>query len=622
MAAISRSLLDEVAELHPKQRDAVLHPGAVVVRAGPGSGKTRTLVARAGWVLEAMTPAFRGAACITYTNGAASEVRRRLAALGTRKRELLACGTLHAFCLNEVLRTHAALVGDPPIRAGSVLGDSASEALLQRCFDEIGIGDVLARYRVPQITKIRRAIACGEPLDPFDPREVRAAEMYDQLMREAGEIDFEAMVSRAVKMVRDHAPVRDLLQARFPHLIIDEYQDLGGVLHQLVVTLHDRAGITVFAVGDADQTIFEFAGADPQYLNALSARPDFRDLELEVNYRSGQRIIRASEAALGVARGRRAAEGARPGQVEVVRVQGGLADHALETVRIVQGLLAPGLPAERVGILYPSQGPLLDRLLVQLEAASVPFFYERDNRLPRGTLSRFVQRCASRAVVSAQGRRAAQEERDAGVLTRTEAPTVLDLEDELARLRREAMMPQPASRLHLLRRLQRCLDPTEPYWPEEPAGPWLAQLIADLELEVLAVQHPERENARVPSVLIAAAKATRLTVEDLAAAVAVVGKVMLTTYHSAKGREYEATVLPGLVNEVVPRSVNDRGTWRSPNASELEEQRRAFYVAVSRAEQRTFLVTGPGHETRNGWWRESGPSPFLVEMLRRLDQSP
>jgi DNA helicase-2/ATP-dependent DNA helicase PcrA len=125
----------------------------------------------------------------------------------------------------------------------------------------------------------------------------------------------------------------------------------------------------------------------------------------------------------------------------------------------------------------------------------------------------------------------------------------------------------------------------------------------------------------VPDALAEAAATASLSVEDVAAAVEVVGKVMLTTYHSAKGREYTAVILPGLVDGLVPRNVNDRGTWRAPNPVELEEQRRAFYVAVSRAEQQAFLITGSGYETKNGYWWGSGTSPFLVEMLSRLDAS-
>ncbi|MGW0629494.1 UvrD-helicase domain-containing protein [Streptomyces sp. NPDC002758] len=185
---------------------------------------------------------------------------------------------------------------------------------------------------------MRRALACNEPLDAFDPRDVEAARLREEQFTARGETDFEAMVTRALRIVREHEPVRDLLHARFPHLIVDEYQDLGGVLHELVVALHDLAGITVFAVADTDQSVYGFSGADAKYLTALAGREDFCDLPREVNYRSGQDIIVAPEAALGTSHGRRARDGAPPGNVNPEPVEGGLDDHARLKGRPVWGV--------------------------------------------------------------------------------------------------------------------------------------------------------------------------------------------------------------------------------------------------------------------------------------------
>lgn len=266
---LSDALLRELEALHPKQREAVLHPGNLVLRAGPGSGKTRTLVARIGYLLQTQISAFRGVACITYTNAAADEIRRRVLRSGMRVEGQISCSTVHAFCLNEILRAFAALTRQPAPQAGQVLSAAATETLLQSCFDAVGIAETPAQYRISENTRIRRALACDEPLSIFDPREVQAACLYEERLLAQGVIDFEAMVVRALHIVRQHEPVRDLLHARFPHLVVDEYQDLGGVLHELVLALHDMAGITIFAVGDIDQSVFGFTGADARYLTAL-----------------------------------------------------------------------------------------------------------------------------------------------------------------------------------------------------------------------------------------------------------------------------------------------------------------------------------------------------------------
>ena len=614
---ISDTLLGELRRLHPQQRAAVFHPGNVVLRAGPGSGKTRTLVAHIAYLLQTQISAFRGVACITYTNAAAEEIRRRVLQSGVRAEGRITCATVHAFCLNEILRACAPLTRQPAPQAGQVLSTRAAEARLQHCFDQVGIAETLARFRTSESTRIRRALACDEPLDAFDPREVQAARLYEKQLTAREEIDFEAMVTRAVRNVRDHEPVRDLLHARFPHLIVDEYQDLGGVLHELVVTLHDLAGITVFAVGDIDQSVYGFSGADARYLTALAARDDFRDVELNVNYRSGQDIITAAEAALGTSRGRRAHDGAPAGDVNLERVEGGLGDHARRVCDLVQEAQHRQISPEQIAVLYPQRGPLLDALRSELTRRELDFLHERDDRLPVGTLSRFVQRCASRAVTNYQIHTAPDSERP-DMLRRAEAPPLTALARALTTLRTEAHLPPSASRLSMLRALQTCLDPQPPYPADAPAHDWLQQLCAALSLDVVVASHPDQDNTTSLDDLAGLCLSKSLMLQDLAQGEEVIGKVLLTTYHAAKGREFDTVILPGLLNGIIPRNVRDRREWRGPTAKELAEQRRTFYVALTRAETTLHLIVGPGYHTKNDYWRPGGPSDFVIEMARHM----
>jgi DNA helicase-2/ATP-dependent DNA helicase PcrA len=618
MTLVTDSLLHEIEQLHPEQRRAVLHEGNVVLRAGPGSGKTRTLVARAAYLLQTQVPAFRRVACITYTNAAAEEIRRRVARCGVQTDGRLTCSTVHSFCLNEILRAFTAITGERVPEAGQVLGDGGVQALLQRCFDEVGIAEVLARYRVPAITKIRRAFACDEPVDEFDPREVEVARLYEHELATRQEIDFEAMVTRGLQVVRRNERVRDLLRARFPHLIVDEYQDLGGVLHEVVLTLHDLAGVTVFAVGDTDQSLYGFTGAEARYLDDLAGRTEFLDIPLEVNYRSGQDIITAAEAALGEARGRSARGGAAPGEVNLYKVDGGLDDHARLAADFVEDAHSRGVALERIAILYPARGPLLEAVLEELTARGIPLLYERDEKLPASSICRFVQRCASRAVTNSQLQTAPSEELD-DLFRRTEAPTLSALESELSRLRSEANLSSPPSRLTLLRNLQQTLDPRPGYPPDAPADSWLARLRQALSLDLIASRHPNRDNNADLDRLSRIVHDDELALQDLARATQVIGKTLVTTYHSSKGREFDTVILPGLLNGILPHDVAERGRWRSPSPKELAEQRRSFYVALTRAEHSVRLIVGPGYHTKNGYWISKGPSSLVVEMAQRLN---
>lgn len=617
---ISETLLRELEDLNCKQRTAVVHPGSVVLRAGPGSGKTHTLVTRIAYLLQTQISPFRGVACITYTNGAADEIRRRVLHSGVRAEGRITCSTVHAFCLNEILRAFTPITREPAPQAGQVLNKSATEGLLQYCFDQVGIGEVLAQHRTAECTRIRRALACEEPLGGFDPREVQAARLYADQLLVREEIDFEAMVTRAVRIVREHAAVRDLLHARFPHLIVDEYQDLGGVLHELVLALHDLAGITVFAVGDTDQSVYGFSGADPRYLTALATRSDFRDLELDINYRSGQDIITAAEAALGMPRGRRARDDAPSGDVKFIKADGALGEHARLACDLVQQAERQRIGLERIAVLYPQRGPLLDALNAELTHRQLPFLYERDEELPDGALSRFIQRCASRAVTNSQIHAAPGADRPS-MLRRAEAPSLAALARTLTALRTDAHLPPPTSRLALPRALQIYLDPQPPYPADAPAQDWLQQMRSGLELDAVAASHPDQDNTNCLHELTRLCRSKGLLLQDLAQREQVIGKVLLTTYHAAKGREFDTVILPGLLNGIIPRNVADRGRWRSPTPQELAEQRRTFYVALTRAERALHLIVGPGYHTKNGYWRPDGPSDFVVEMANRLPEA-
>lgn len=620
MTALSRALAEELEELHPRQLEAVVHAGNVVVKAGPGSGKTRTLVARVAHTLETQLSPFRGVACITYTNAAADEIARRVRRLGVASPDRLACSTLHSFCLREILKPYGPMTGRPVPTAGSVVDEATSVDILQSAFDAAGVSETPAQYRLAHITRIRRDIAVGADLDGFDPREVAAAELYDGRLRELGFFDFESMVIEALGVVEGFPEARDLLRARFPEVAVDEYQDLGRVLHRLILTLRDDAGIQIFAVGDGDQSVFGFAGADPRNLLELEARDDFHPVELEVNFRSGQDIIRASEAALGKSLGRQAVEGALPGTVELRSVSGGLDDHARESADIAADLLAAGTPAERIAVLYPARGPLIDLVLREFSERGIPAFHERDVSLPRGAVAKFVQGCASRTLVLSEAHQVnAHGASAAGLLARTEAPSLHRLERDLVALRRDSGLPPSGSRLAILRSLQRALNPQPPPQGDSPAGPWIEQTVETLELEAIAASHPDQENVVGLPELVALVRSRGLAMQDLAARVEVIGKVVLTTYHSAKGREFASVVLPGLVNGLVPRDVNDKGQWRKASGRELEEQRRAFYVAVSRASESVFLIVGPGHHTQTGYWISKGPSDFVVDMAARLE---
>ena len=148
-----------------------------------------------------------------------------------------------------------------------------------------------------------------------DPQTAQLVEAYEAELRAKALIDFDDMPLLAVRALRENDWLQKALLAKYPILIVDEYQDLGRALHGMVMGLCFSTGMRLFAVGDADQSIYGFTGANPELLQRLSERADVETVRLRLNYRCGSRIVTASNYALGEERDYAAPEGAHLGTI-------------------------------------------------------------------------------------------------------------------------------------------------------------------------------------------------------------------------------------------------------------------------------------------------------------------
>lgn len=252
---------------------------------------------------------------------------------------------------------------------------------------------IQAQYETATINKLRRELAAGLIGDDDTSPMVASARLFDERLLGAGRWVFDAMVARSLRIVREHPAVGRLFASRHSWLVVDEYQDLGPVLHALVLALHDAAGVSIAAFGDPDQSVMGFTGADPRYLNELAARGDFRDHFLGVNYRCGQAIVAASHTALREPRTYRAVPGrADDGAIEPIMADGGLDEHAAIVAGTIDALLTSGVAGHDIAVLYPARGPLLSALIDEFDARRIPYVNERDERLPSGELARLRSR--------------------------------------------------------------------------------------------------------------------------------------------------------------------------------------------------------------------------------------
>lgn len=605
---INRRVALELKNLDWNQRQAVQHEGNVVVTAGPGSGKTRALVARAAYLLDVRVSPFRAVGCITYTRAAAGEISERLIKLGPTMGARITARTFHSFCLTEILHPYSSLVGMEPPRKNAVIDTESQDTvdIITECFDELGINHLNPNYWYGSLTTLRRAISVGEKLDSYDSREVAAARLFDGKLQGKGLIDFEAMAFQALTIMESSEQARDLFQSRYPHLLVDEYQDLGGVLHNLVECLREKAGVEIFAVGDIDQSMYEFNGARPEYLRSLKSNPAYKPFDLIRNYRSAENLFPLFTAALGEDRGHIGVRQAHAGTYQILEVPSGadLDHHAQTVVEHARRLIDEGTAPERIAVLYPGKGPMREHLLAQLAVSDVPFFDYRGDSLPFGDLFDFVRLCARR--INRIVRRSGDGDPD---------PSLETLAQEYQRLRRIAPIPA-AGKLLLLSAIREHVDEYASELVDVPPSEWVEALAERLEMASLEEFVTGRTESGLDQIIQHALKFDAMT--DYLESLDPLGKVSVTTFWGAKGLEFEAVIIPGLVNGVFPRETrNGQGQWVLPSGPSLDEARRIFYVALTRAEREVVLIGGqmfrPQPQNRQ-WIKRKGLSILLQEL--------
>src|SRR6266852_4255776 len=549
------------AKLNRQQQNAVSQRRNTVVLAGPGSGKTATLVVKAAYLLTDVIHAPQGLACITYNNEAVSEFRRRLERLNIKSSARVFLGTVHSFCLNCIIRPFAPIV-NASAADRQVGSQTVTTQLLVKAANEIG-PDAHPYDLQETITKLRSRIACGEDYGGFADQDIQILSTYQKLLDDAGLLDFEGIVEEALTLVREHLWIREILAARFPWVLVDEYQDLGGPLHRIVEEFA-KAGIQIFAVGDPDQSIYEFAGAEPAYLTSLSEQSEFRTIRLKFNYRSGRRLIAASQAALAPSEPRGyEPDPSNQNDGEILFFEGGPIEDqpAVIVAQVLPELLARKFPLDEIAIFYKRKGPFLDRLVEALTHSGIPFILEKNDKYPRTRITNWLQQAMQAGLELAQGK-----------------PTEVDLaelEFVYSSIRAEAGLAE--SNLPLESKAE--LFDTIIGFHEAGQSLRHALELLDQRLEVRTLLASAKvdlfgDRDTWEALLRETEEGKSLgayTIGDFSTEGRKQGKLVVTTHHSSKGRQFEAVVIPELVQEVFPAA-----PWVE---RQLKQERRLFYVA-------------------------------------------
>ena len=291
--------MDLLSDLNPQQRQSVEAPdGPVLVLAGPGSGKTRVLTHRVAHLVQARGIAPRNIMAVTFTNKAAREMRDRLEKLlGVSAAKELTLGTFHAICA-RFLRREAPHVGLS--REFAIYDDDDQLALVKQIVKALNLDD--KKYR-PTTLQNKISQAKSELITPelFQPQTyndeitLRVYERYQQLLRENNALDFDDLLMQVVILFDQNPAVLRHYQNRYEHILVDEFQDTNTAQYALIKQLAGTRR-NVFCVGDEDQSIYRWRGADFRNVQRFREHnPDARVVLLEENYRSTQTILDAAQ---------------------------------------------------------------------------------------------------------------------------------------------------------------------------------------------------------------------------------------------------------------------------------------------------------------------------------------
>jgi DNA helicase-2/ATP-dependent DNA helicase PcrA len=293
--------MDFLADLNSQQQQAVAAGlGPVLVMAGPGSGKTRVLTRRIAYLIGAMGVRPYGILAVTFTNKAAREMESRVAALVGESIHGLTLGTFHAFCA-RLLRREAEHL---PIQSNFVIFDQDDQIdLVKRAIADLNLDE--KRYRPAgvhaAISNAKNELVLPDqfPITNYRDEVVqRIYRRYQELLLANNAVDFDDLLLWAAQLLDENTAVRERYARRYEHILVDEFQDTNQAQYRLLRHLASYHG-NLFVVGDADQSIYRWRGAD--YRNVLRFEEDFPDARvilLEQNYRSTQNILNVAMAVI------------------------------------------------------------------------------------------------------------------------------------------------------------------------------------------------------------------------------------------------------------------------------------------------------------------------------------
>ncbi|MHC4601233.1 MAG: UvrD-helicase domain-containing protein [Planctomycetota bacterium] len=548
--------------LNAEQKEAVAHEaGPLLVVAGPGTGKTRTVAHRIARLVEQGVASPDSILALTFTNQAAGTMRDRIRNLlpGGRAGDLTVC-TFHSLC--------ARLLRRGPRPDFTVLGEGEASALME----EVAVG---AKVRKKGLA-VRIALARREGLSPseaaedsrFDEGTVRVYRAYRDALASRGAVDFDGLLYEARRLLDGDDRFRSGVRDRHRWITVDEYQDINAAQYALLRTLAPEKDANLCVVGDPDQAIYGFRGADPSYFRRFTEdHPRARVVTLHRNYRSTETVLKAASQVMERSP-ERAGEPVRSG---------------IEGERIV----TPVLASERAEAEFVAH-------TIEKAMGGVSFFSRDTGRVEEGegdearSFSDFAVLYRTEAqglAVEEAFQRLGLPHRRVGTNRLLDKPGFRTVYDALTSMTRE----EERSVAGVLQSL----------------ASGLTGAPADAARSLIGLAPPF--GADLPAYLDHLALASEVDAFDPRA-----DRIACMTLHASKGLEFPVVFILAVEDGVIPFRFGGK-------SDDLEEERRLFFVGVTRAKQRLYLCRAKKRR-KYGKGVENPPSPFLEDIERVLLQ--
>ncbi len=636
---MSASLLES---LNPQQREAVTLPHqSALILAGAGSGKTRVLTTRIAWLISTGQVSPLGLMAVTFTNKAAKEMLTRISSALPINTRGMWVGTFHGLA-NRLLRAHHREANLPQVF--QILDSQDQSSAIKRLLKAMNIDTEKYEPRKVQwfINGNKDAGLRARDVEVHDEYTRRLAEIfeaYDAQCQREGVVDFAELLLRAYELLSRNEPLRNHYQARFKHILIDEFQDTNPLQYRWL-KLFAGPSTAMFAVGDDDQSIYAFRGAETANMREFEKEyAQGRVIKLEQNYRSHGNILSAANELIARNRERLGKNlWTDEGAGEPIRVFEGYGDQdeAAFIVDEVKALHREGNALSDMALLYRSnaQSRVLEHALF---TSAIPYkvygglrFFERQevkhalaylrvmsfpdddgaflrivNFPTRGIGARSLENLLEAARTGGVSLWIAAQAQSAG---KRDAPKGLPAFVNLIEKAREAI--EGLSLAETLEQVINMSGLADHYLNEKDGQDRLENLNELVNAAALFEQDPEAVMEEGQSVMEAFLAHAALEAGEHQAG-AGTDALQLMTVHAAKGLEFHSVFITGLEEGLFPHEQS----FADPDG--LEEERRLMYVAITRARRRLYL-THAQSRMLHGQVRYGLPSRFLDELPENL----